>query len=101
MPERTCTPPAFDARFVPCLTKRPRGVGYQWLPGDMDTRKGKEMLSLGMKAGERIQITGPDDKPWWLIVSEIHQGRVRLLFDAPSEVQIIREKALLKREEKS
>lgn len=53
------------------------------------------MLALGVREGDRIRIGGDT----WLKVVRIHRGQVILGFEAPREIEIVRERALAKREE--
>lgn len=51
------------------------------------------MLILGRKPNERVLLR-TSDGPIWVTVMDMDRGRVRLLFDAPASVTILREEII-------
>jgi sRNA-binding carbon storage regulator CsrA len=55
------------------------------------------MLVLSLRSGDRVRVTLPDGREVWLQAWR-KQNQVRLAFEAPRDVEIIREKVLLREE---
>jgi sRNA-binding carbon storage regulator CsrA len=52
------------------------------------------VLCISVKALERVALDLPDGRRVWVRVHEVHGHTVRLAFDAPADVRILREKLL-------
>lgn len=52
------------------------------------------MLTLHIKQGEAVIVTGPDGKELRIIATKCSSGRVGLAFAAPREYRILRESLL-------
>lgn len=53
-------------------------------------------LVITRKHGQRVLLRGPLGEETWITVQEDNKGRVRLIFDAPADVQILRAELLEK-----
>lgn len=49
------------------------------------------MLILSGRAGSRVQVKLPDGRVGWVVVTEVLQKTVRLGFDLPPDVKVMRE----------
>lgn len=56
------------------------------------------MLILTRHVGDRVRITLPDGRHMWVVYLADHFGKIRLGFDAPKDVIIVREEVLKRKE---